>query len=278
VPFLHPDPNLESADLPAEEIARLYERNPLGVHARTNTSLLYPVKIANLIGIGDMKFFDRTGTARNRGTADLMRYAGSIADVSDALTEYGDGPNNKVNLVNMGLPHGVSRTPDALLYALALYLESLKPPPNPNEPNAVSRRGEAVFRAQGCGNCHTAPLYTNNRLTLAAGYHPPESVMRLTGAMNVSVGTDPNLAMKTRKGTGFYRIPSLRMVWLEACLLHDGSIGSLEEFFDSSRLKLDFRSSNWGPVVQSHAVEGHPFGLNLTQPDRAALIAFLRTL
>jgi hypothetical protein len=150
VPFLHPDPNLESADLPAEEIARRYERNPLWVHARTDTSLLYPVKIANLIGIGDMKFFDRTGTARHRGIADLMRYAGSIADVGDAPTKYGDGPDNKVNLVKMGLPHGVSRTPDALLYVLALYLESLKPPPNPNQPNA--RRGEAVFRAQGCRN------------------------------------------------------------------------------------------------------------------------------
>ena len=158
VPFLHPDPNLEAADLPAEEIAQLYERNPLGVHARTNTSLLYPVKIANLIDIADMKFFDRTGTARNRGIADLMRYAGSIADVSDALTEYGDGPDSKVDLANMGLPNGVSRTPDASLYALALYIESLKPPPNPS-PSAESARGEAVFQAQGCQAAYRPSKY-----------------------------------------------------------------------------------------------------------------------
>jgi hypothetical protein len=278
VPFLHPDPNLASADLPAEEIARLYDQNPLGVHARTNTSLLYPVKIANLIGIGDMKFFDRTGTARNRGIADLMRYTGSIADVSDALTEYGDGPGNKVNLENMGLKNGVKRTPDALLYALALFIESLQPPPNPNQPGAMSKRGEAVFQAQGCGNCHTAPLYTNNRLTLAVGYQPSESVMSSTGAMNISVGTDPNLALKTRKGTGFYRVPSLRMVWMEACLLHDGSIGTLEEMFDPARLKPDFRASNWASITQPHAVAGHPFGLRLAPADRTALIAFLRTL
>ena len=101
--------------------------------------------------------------------------------------------------------------------------------------------------------------------------------MRLTDAMNVSVGTDPNLALKTRKHR-FLSVPSLRMVWMEACLLHDGSIGTLEEFFDSSRLKPDFRSSNWAPVVKSHAVEGHPFGLNLAPSDRTALIAFLRTL
>lgn len=102
--------------------------------------------------------------------------------------------------------------------------------------------------------------------------------MRSTGAMDISVGTDPNLALKTRKGTGFYRIPSLRMVWLEACLLHDGSIGTLEELFDPARLKPDFRSSNWAPIEKPHAVEGHPFGLNLNPADRTALIAFLRTL
>ncbi len=278
VPFLHPDPNLASADLPAEEIARLYDENPLGVHPRTNTSLLYPVKIANLIGIGDMKFFDRTGTGRNRNIADLMRYSGSIADVSDALTEYGDGPDGKINLPNLGLKDGIHRTPDALLYALALFVESLRPPPNPNHPSAASERGQKIFQQQGCMNCHTPPLYTNNRLTLALGYRPPEPVMRLTGAMNISVGTDPNLALETRKGTGFYRIPSLRMVWMEAALLHDGSIGSLEEMFNPARLKPDFRSSNWAPITKPHAVEGHPFGLKLAPADRADLIAFLRTL
>jgi cytochrome c peroxidase len=183
-----------------------------------------------------------------------------------------------VNLENMGLKNGVKRTPDALLYALALFIESLQPPPNPNRPNAESERGHAVFQAQGCDGCHSAPLYTNNRLTLALTYHPSESIGKLPGVMNISVGTDPNLALKTRKGTGFYRVPSLRMVWMEACLLHDGSIGSLEEMFNPARLKPDFRSSNWAPITKAHAVQGHPFGLELAPADRAALISFLRTL
>ncbi|HEV2170099.1 MAG TPA: hypothetical protein VGR40_04075, partial [Candidatus Binatus sp.] len=96
--------------------------------------------------------------------------------------------------------------------------------------------------------------------------------------MNISVGTDPNLALKTRKGTGFYRVPSLRMVWMEACFLHDGSIGTLEGLFDPARLQPDFRSSNWAPITKSHPVEGHPFGLRLKAAERADLIAFLRTL
>ena len=68
------------------------------------------------------------------------------------------------------------------------------------------------------------------------------------------------------------------MVWLEAALLHDGSIGTLEEMFDPARLRPDFRSSNWAPITKSRSVDGHPFGLKLAPEDRDALIAFLRTL
>jgi hypothetical protein len=273
VPFLKMDPNLPVADLPAEEIAKLYEQNPLGTHARTNTSLLYPVKIANLIGIRDEKFFDRTGTARQRDIADLMKYCGSIADVTDALTEYAPGPDGTMKLASMGLGQGIRRTPDELLYALALFLYSLEPPANPNPVNDASRHGAEVFRAQGCAQCHAT-----GQLTVALGYKPSPEILRETGAKNISVGTDPNLAMKTRKGTGFYRIPTLRMLWLDAGFLHDGSIGSLEELFDPARLDAKFRSSNWSPLTPAHAVEGHRFGLNLKPVDRAALIAYLKTL
>jgi hypothetical protein len=278
VPYLKDDPNLPVADLPAEEIARLYEQNPLGVHARTNTSLLYPVKIANLIGIRDLRYFDRTGTSRHRKIQDLMRYSEMIADVSDALTHYGDGPNESLKLENMGLAAGIRRTPDTLLYALAKFLYSLQPPPNPNPVDARARRGAEVFRTSGCPQCHTPPLYTNNRMTLAQGFEAPPALLKEADILPLSVGTDPNLALKTRKGTGLYRVPSLRMLWLEACFFHDGSIGTLEEFFDPSRLQPGFRSSNWSPRMAAHAVTGHPFGLGLHEEDRAALIAFLKTL
>ena len=278
VPFLKDDPNLPVANLPAEEIARLYESNPLGVHARTNTSLIYPVKIANLIGLRDMRYFDRTGTARQRDIRDLMRYSEMIADVSDALTHFGSGPDATLKLENMGLEGGIKRTPDPLLYALARYIYSLRPPRNPNPKDAQARRGEKVFQATGCGGCHTPPLYTNNRLTLAKDFQPPAALLKQADILQLSVETDPNLAMKTRKGTGLYRVPSLRMLWLEACFLHDGSIGTLEEFFNPARLKPDFRSSNWNRATPAHAVTGHPFGLALNTDDRSALIAFLKTL
>ena len=278
VPYLTGDPNLAVADLPAEEIARLYEQHPLGVHGRTNTSLLYPVKIANLIGIADLKHFDRTGTARHRGIADLMRYSALIADSTDALTRYGQGPTAALNPAHMGLAKGIQRSPDALLYALARYVYSLKPPPNPHPFDQRARRGAAAFKRLNCQRCHTPPLYTNHRLTLARGFEPPKQWPAGDDIARVSVGTDPNLALKTRKGTGFYRVPSLRMLWLEGGFLHDGSIGSLEELFDPARLKADFRSSNWHPSTPPHAVPGHVFGLELSREDREALVAFMKTL
>ena len=278
VPYLKDDPNLRTADLPSEQIAQLYDAVPLGVYMRSNTSLLYPVKIANLIGIKDLRYFDRTATARQRNVTDLMRYIASIADVTDALTVYGDGDGGRLRPENLGLVNGVHRTPDALLYALAMYVYSLQPPANPNPFDARARAGQKIFEREGCIGCHTPPLYTNNKLTLAKGFSPSEDEKRQLNLLDLTVGTDPGLALKTRKGTGFYRVPSLRMIWTNACFLHDGSIGSLEEMFNPDRLKATFRSSNWNAATPAHAVVGHPFGLDLGPEDRAALIQFLRTL
>lgn len=278
VPYLKDDPNLLTADLPPEQIAELYDRVPLGVYMRTNTSLLYPVKIANLVGLKDLKYFDRTGTARQRDVTDLMRYIASIADVTDALTVYGNGTGGRLAPEHLGLMSGVHRTPDPLLYALAMYVYSLQPPPNPNQFDEQARAGQKIFERETCVRCHTPPLYTNNKLTLAAGFTPTPAEKQQLDLLEFSVGTDPGLALKTRKGTGFYRVPSLRMIWTNAAFLHDGALGSLEEMFNPDRLKPDFRSSNWNALTPAHAVAGHPFGLNLDPTDRVALIKFLRTL
>ena len=102
------------------------------------------------------------------------------------------------------------RLPDEGLYALALYIRSLQPPANPNPLDENARRGEAIFRREGCPGCHVPPLYTNNKLTLAKGFTPPKDVPPTLDILAVSVGTDPGLALKTRKGTGYYKVPSLQ--------------------------------------------------------------------
>jgi processive rubber oxygenase RoxA-like protein len=97
--------------------------------------------------------------------------------------------------------------------------------------------------------------------------------------LRLSVDTDSGLAMGTRKGTGYYKVPSLKGVWYRGHYLHDGAVASLEEMFDPDRLKESHVPGGWCPPgTKSRAIKGHPFGLDLPEADRKALIAFLKTL
>jgi cytochrome c peroxidase len=165
-----------------------------------------------------------------------------------------------------------------LWYAVALYLYSLQPPPNPNQFNQAAAVGQKLFNSN-CAVCHTPPLYTNNKLTLAKGFQPTARDRENPDVMAISVETDPGGALLTRKGTGYYKVPSLKGVWYRGRFLHDGSLTSLEEMFDPRRLQADFQPKGWNPPgVTKRAVPGHEFGLHLTPEERGQLIAFLRTL
>jgi hypothetical protein len=170
-----------------------------------------------------------------------------------------------------------TRLPDEALYALALYVYSLQPPANPNPFDAKAAAGQALFERERCGRCHTPPLYTNNKLTLAKGFAAPED--STLDVVRTSVGTDPGLALRTRKGTGYYKVPSLKGLWYRGHYLHDGAVGSLEEMFDPARLSDTHTRGGFAlPGAETGAVEGHEFGLELTLEEREQLIAFLRTL
>ena len=145
--------------------------------------------------------------------------------------------------------------------------------------NALESRGKEVFAREGCGACHTPPLYTNNRLTPAAGFKPPTRDFERFDIMTRSVGTDPDLALKSRRGTGYYKVPSLKGVWYRGPFEHSGSVATLEDWFDPRRLRDDYVPTGFkGYGVATRAVKGHEYGLNLSATDKAALIAFLKTL
>ena len=97
--------------------------------------------------------------------------------------------------------------------------------------------------------------------------------------MDVSAGTDPFLALQTRRGTGCYEVPSLKGVSYRGPFGHDGSVATLEKWFDPHGLKYDYEPTALkGASVTHRAVPGHPFGLSLSPSDRVALIAFLKAL
>jgi cytochrome c553 len=130
--------------------------------------------------------------------------------------------------------HGQSvRPPRRIALALADYLRSLAPPEAADPP--------PVFAA--CARCHPPPAYSGPPVALA------------------DVGTDPRVGLSADRGTGGYRAPSLRGVSTRGRLLHDGSVGSVEELLDPAR-----------------TVRGHRFGLDLPAEKREELLAFLRSL
>jgi hypothetical protein len=257
---------------------------PPGVIVRQGTSLFAPPAIPDLIGIRDRKYLDKTGLGRHRGIADIMRYA-AMNQSMDVLGNYGGfvpAANDGRTLPPAGtgsFTGSASRYSDAQLYALSQFIYSLTPPKNPNPFDARARRGQGVFDRSGCARCHTPPLYTANQLVPADGFTPPADHLKRFDILNVRVGTDPTLTMQTRRGTGYYKIPSLKGVWYRGPFEHNGSVATLEDWFDPKRVQDDYVPTGFvGFGVKTRAVKGHPFGLSLSPGDRAALIAFLKTL
>ncbi len=272
VPWIPNDIHERLKKLSVDESNELLFSVPPGAFARFNGSPYYPTKAPDLINIKDRKYIDHTATHQLRGPGDVMRYMGLVSCCDSA--EF--GPHQLLTKTQRMVPYQV---PDHVAYALVQYLYAIEPPANPhlNDPRAAA--GRHVFERERCAQCHTPPLYTNNKLTPATGFTPAADHPLAADIMSISVGTDPNLAMKTRKGTGVYKIPSLKGVWYRGLYNHDGSVASLEEWFDPARLKNDFVPSGFkGYKVKNRAVPGHTFGLSLSSEDKASLIAFLRTL
>ncbi len=265
-------------ELSLERISKVHGAIPPGVIARHGSNPLYPPKVPDLIGVKDRKYLDNTGLQLHRSIVDMMRYA-ALNQGADLLANYGGFIPGARDFRTLPDPSTRGRYSDEQLYALSLYIYSLKPPANPNRFESSARRGELVFKREGCAECHTPPLYTNNRLTPVDGYKIPPEHLKKYDVLPFSVGTDPALALYTRRGTGYYKVPSLKGLWYRSPLEHSGSVERLEDWFDPRRLRDDYVPTGFrGAGVKTRAVKGHVYGLKLTEADRRDLIAFLKTL
>jgi hypothetical protein len=275
---LKADPYARLDQMTIDEIASAHEVIPGGVFARQRASVYSPPHVPDLIGIKDRRYLDATGLVRHRDIGDLMRYA-ALNQGGDDLSSYGDFRPVESFREKMPGPSELLRYSDEQLYALALYVYSFKPPPNPNRFDELAAQGKKVFNREGCAMCHTPPLYTNNKLVPADGFKIPEDHLKKYDILPMSVGTDPDLTLKTRRGTGYYKVPTLKGVWYRSMFEHNGSVATLEDWFDPRRLRDDYVPTGFRPFgVKARAVKGHEFGLDLSAEDRTALIAFLKTL
>jgi hypothetical protein len=223
-PWLNPDPQALLFQMSADEIASAHEAIPSGVQARHRSSPFFPVQVPDLIGVKDRHYLDCTGLQQHRGIVDLMLYAALNQGGDDLASFDGFVPDGPPDFKTLPAPDKLDpvrtqpdRYSDEQLYALALYVYSLQPPPNPNKFDAVAAQGQRIFKREGCAMCHTPPLYSNNKLTLAEGFTSPPGAEQKYDILLISVGTDPNLALKTRRGTGYYKIPSLKGCGIAAC-------------------------------------------------------------
>lgn len=262
-----------------EEILSAHDAIPSGVFARNRSSPYYPPAVPDLIGVANRRYLDRTGSTRHRGIADLMRYA-SLAQGIEFLSSFGEFiPRGEEKYSKLPAARTQERFSDEQLYALAMYLYSLQPPPNPNRLNGAAERGHRVFEREGCAACHTPPNYTNNKLLPVLGFRIPEEHLKKYDILNVPIDTDSRLTLQTRRGTGYYKVPSLRGVWYRSAFEHNGSVATLEDWFDERRLHEDYVPTKFvGYGVKTRAVKGHEFGLKLPDAEKKALIAFLKTL
>jgi hypothetical protein len=278
-PWMRPDPEERIDSMSVDEIASVFEAVPPGASLRQRSNSFLPIQVPDLIGVKDRHYLDRTGLEVHRSIGDLMRYA-AMNQGADGLGNYaGFIPAYAPRFQQLPAPEASSRYSDDQLYALALYIYSLQPPPNPNKFDSIAAAGQKVFERERCGTCHPAPLYTNNKLTPAEGFTIPEDHLKKYDILPISVGTDPTLTLRTRRGTGYYKVPSLKGVWYRDMFEHSGSCATLEDWFDPARLRDDYVPTGFiGYGIKTRAVPGHKFGLNLSTEDKRALIEFLKTL
>jgi hypothetical protein len=277
-PWAKPDPHEGWFNAPLDEHLAHYEAVPPGVFIRHRSSVFAPTQLPDLIGIKDRRYLDKSGLQQHRGLVDLMRYA-ALNQGADDIGDYGGFIPASPDFHTPLDPATQDRYSDEQLYALALYLYSIEAPANPNRADPLAQRGAKVFKAQGCDGCHTPPLYTNNKLLPATGFEIPKGHRAKYQILDFPIGTDPTLTMQTRRGTGYYKVPSLKGVWYRGPFEHSGSVATLQDWFDANRLRDDYVPSGWrGYNVKTRSVKGHEFGLKLPSDDKKALIAFLMTL
>lgn len=113
--------------------------------------------------------------------------------------------------VRAGLKHiQFTVRPEKDAKAIDAYLKSLEPETSPflikGKLSKAAKRGEKIYKKQGCVYCHPAPLYTNMKMY----------------DLGTTIGQDAGRKVDT---------PSLIEVWRTAPYLHDGRAASLHEIF-----------------------------------------------
>jgi len=116
------------------------------------------------------------------------------------------------------------------------------------------------LKGADCFHCHGGTLFTDHRFTSNGLDLEPAD----PGRMKVT-GDEAD--------RGKFKTPSLRNIARTAPYMHDGRFGTLEEVVEHYSTGVQ-RAGNLDPNLAKHP----PAGLDLSPEDKAALVAFLRSL
>ncbi|CAN5199157.1 hypothetical protein BH09MYX1_BH09MYX1_48510 [soil metagenome] len=209
----------------------LLDWGPGRVDVTTNAGT-EPVRIPDLRAVRDLAFLHHDGTLAQNDVTTLAIRIETLVIVSNSKT---------------------IRPPREVALGLAIYLWSIERLiPKRDSVTDSEKHGGALF-ATHCASCHVPPRYSGPSVALA------------------EIGTDPHLGQSSDRGTGTYRVPSLRGVATRGPLLHDASVQTPHELLDPARLAPGYDGRR-GPI------QGHRYGLDLGREERTDLEAFLMTL
>jgi uncharacterized protein (TIGR03437 family) len=149
-------------------------------------------------------------------------------------------------------------TPVRIAMALATYqrtLNSDRAPVDNGDLTAQEARGQQVFNANDCNDCHAAPLFGTNQL-------------QNTGVRPATEDPGRFVVTNNQNDQGRFRSVSLRNVELRAPYMHNGRFNTLEEVVEFYNRGGDF------PGANTNRNEIRP--RNLTAQQKADLVAFLK--
>jgi cytochrome c peroxidase len=131
----------------------------------------------------------------------------------------------------------------------------------------LENQGRAIFQGPvgGCAACHGSDNFVPGNAIFNNGIENPSVDLGLGGITG------------RVQDNGFFKVPSLRNIELTAPYMHDGRFASLEqvvEFYNSGVTA----HPNLSPQLRAGGPQGPPRRLNLTANQKAALVAFLKTL
>lgn len=117
--------------------------------------------------------------------------------------------------------------------------------------------GWKVYNKSNCGGCHAGKLFTDGKFyNIGVGMDQKELDLG-----RYSITKDP-------KDWGKFKAPTLREIELTPPYMHDGSMKTLEEVVEFYN-KGGTPNKNLDPLIRP---------LNLTEKEKAALVAFMKTL